>query len=377
MIRACGTSRPIPSSRRSSTGSTSFVREEVEPLDLVLGDPYDKTDERAHGDRCGRCSSRCKDQGLWAVPPRPRARRPGLRPGEAGAAERDARPLAAGRRRCSAARRPTPATPRSSPTTAPTSRRRKYLQPLLDGDDLVLLLDDRAARRRRPDAVHDPRRAATATSGSSTARSGSRPTPATPASSSSWRSPNPDVSAYQGMSMFIVPAETPGVEIIRNVGVGGEPRGPRHATATSATTDVRVPADHLLGGEGQAFVIAQTRLGGGRIHHAMRTIAHGPQGVRHDVRAGRVARRPATGTLASTADDPGEDRRQLDRDRAVPPARAAHRLADRQAQGLQAGPQGHRRGQGGDAEGATTTSPSGRCTCTARSASRTRCRSSG
>ncbi len=83
---------------------------------------------------------------------------------------------------------------------------------------------------------------------------------------------DPDVSAYQGMSMFIVPAETPGIEIIRNVGLGQE--GEEHATHGYVRyNDVRVPADHLLGGEGQAFAIAQTRLGGGRIHHAMRTIA--------------------------------------------------------------------------------------------------------
>ena len=83
------------------------------------------------------------------------------------------------------------------------------------------------------------------------------------------------------------------------------------------------------------------------------------------------AHRPA----GVAADDPGADRRQLDRDRAVPPARAAHGVADRQAPGLQAGAQGHLGGQGGDAEGVPTTSCSGRCTCTARSGSPTRCRS--
>src|SRR3546814_14090111 len=73
------------------------------------------------------------------------------------------------------------------------------------------------------------------------------------------------------MGMFVVPAETPGVEIVRNVGVGSEPEG-HGSHGYVRYTDVRVPADHLLGGEGQAFAIAQTRLGGGRIHHAMRTI---------------------------------------------------------------------------------------------------------
>jgi acyl-CoA dehydrogenase len=83
---------------------------------------------------------------------------------------------------------------------------------------------------------------------------------------------NPDVSAYKGMSMFIVPSDTPGVNIIRNVGTGQE--SSEHAShGYIRYEDVRVPADHLLGGEGNAFVIAQTRLGGGRIHHAMRTIA--------------------------------------------------------------------------------------------------------
>jgi acyl-CoA dehydrogenase len=82
---------------------------------------------------------------------------------------------------------------------------------------------------------------------------------------------DPDVPVYQGTSMFLVPTDTPGIEIIRNVGLAGEkPDEGSHAYVRY--NNVRVPADHVLGGEGQAFVIAQTRLGGGRIHHAMRTV---------------------------------------------------------------------------------------------------------
>ena len=82
---------------------------------------------------------------------------------------------------------------------------------------------------------------------------------------------NPDVSAYEGMSMFLVPADTPGVNIVRNIALSGHTED-RGSHALIHYEDVRVPDEALLGGEGQAFAIAQTRLGGGRIHHAMRTI---------------------------------------------------------------------------------------------------------
>jgi acyl-CoA dehydrogenase len=79
------------------------------------------------------------------------------------------------------------------------------------------------------------------------------------------------VSAYKGMSMFLVPAGTPGIDIVRNVGLYGEPMN-EGFHALIHYDNVRVPADALLGGEGEAFAVAQTRLGGGRIHHAMRTV---------------------------------------------------------------------------------------------------------
>ncbi len=82
---------------------------------------------------------------------------------------------------------------------------------------------------------------------------------------------DPDAPPHQRATMFVVERSTPGVEILRNVGVGQEPQG--HGTHGYVRyTDVRIPKANMLGPRGQGFAVAQTRLGGGRIHHAMRTM---------------------------------------------------------------------------------------------------------
>jgi acyl-CoA dehydrogenase len=83
---------------------------------------------------------------------------------------------------------------------------------------------------------------------------------------------DPENELVKSQSMFLVPADTPGVEIVRNVGLGYETvdeDGGSHAYIRY--NDVRVPKENLLGERGGGFAVAQTRLGGGRIHHAMRT----------------------------------------------------------------------------------------------------------
>jgi len=82
---------------------------------------------------------------------------------------------------------------------------------------------------------------------------------------------DPDAPRGKGMSMFLIPTGTPGLITERNVGLAGDPLGTGDH-ALIRYENVRVPASAMLGGENQAFAIAQTRLGGGRIHHAMRTI---------------------------------------------------------------------------------------------------------
>ncbi len=84
---------------------------------------------------------------------------------------------------------------------------------------------------------------------------------------------NPDVHPYQGASMIIVPTDTPGVDIVRDIPTMEHPVehfGQYGGHAEIIYRDVRVPYENLVGNEGDGFVLAQKRLGPGRIHHCMR-----------------------------------------------------------------------------------------------------------
>lgn len=102
-----------------------------------------------------------------------------------------------------------------------------------------------------------------------------------------------DARPHESISTLIVPAGAPGLEVLRDVGYGTA--HPTHGYVRY--TNVRVPLDHMLGEPGQGFVVAQTRLGGGRIHHAMRTIAKARKALEYMKR--RAVSRTTKGSLLS------------------------------------------------------------------------------
>jgi acyl-CoA dehydrogenase len=253
-----------------------FVRETIEPLDFVLDDPYDKSDAKAVG-IVRPLQEEVKARGLWACHLGPELGGQGY-----GQVKLALLNEILGRSRwapsvfgCQA---PDSGNAEILAHFGTPEQKDRYLKPLLDGQIVSCY------SMTEPQGGSDPTlfRVRADRDGDSWVINGEK-----------WFSSNarfasffivmavtePDAEPHRRMSMFIVPADTPGINIIRNVGVASEPpeqgsRGNvRYSHGYVRYENVRVPNDHLLGEPGAAFVIAQTRLGGGRIHHAMRTVA--------------------------------------------------------------------------------------------------------
>lgn len=282
-----------PAFQRELDWADEFVREHVEPLDLLLDDPYDKSDERAMA-IVGPLQQQVKERRLWACHLGPELGGPGY-----GQVKLALLNEILGRSRwaptvfgCQA---PDSGNAEILAHYGTPEQRERYLTPLLEGKI------SSCYSMTEPHAGSDPTlfRTRAVRDGGDWVINGEK-----------WFSSNaavasffivmvvtdPEVSPYEGMSMFLVPAGTPGLEIIRDVHVGSG--GAHSSHGYLRYRDVRVPADHLLGAEGGAFGVAQTRLGGGRIHHAMRTLAQVRRAF--DMMCERaVSRQTRHGTLGS------------------------------------------------------------------------------
>lgn len=272
----------------------AFVRAEVEPLDLVLGDPYDKRDERSQT-VVRPLQRQVQAEGLWACHLGPELGGQGY-----GQLKLALLNEVLGRSRwapsvfgCQA---PDSGNAEILAHFGTEQQKRRYLEPLLRGDITSTY------------AMTEPQAGADPALFTTRAR---RVGDAWVLDGEKWFATNarfatflivmavtdPDAELNAAMSMFIVPADAPGLEIVRNVGVGGEARD-EGTHGYLRFSGVSVPGDHLLGAVGQAFVVAQTRLAGGRIHHAMRTMAQ--LRLCMDMMCERaVSRQTRTGSLGS------------------------------------------------------------------------------
>lgn len=248
-----------------------FVREEVEPLDLLFpssGAPYDTRNAQARA-LVKPLQEQVKARGLWAchLPP------------ELGGKGYGQLKLALMNEiigRCSWA-------PTVFGCAAPDTgnaeilamfgtpeQKARYLQPLLDGDIVSTF------SMTEPQAGADPKEFTCKAwrEGDEWVIEGEK----WYSSNAKYASffivmavTNPENKPHERMSMFIVPAQTPGIVIKRNV-AGMNDAEDEGCHAYIHYDRVRVPLDAMLGKPGEGFKVAQARLGGGRIHHAMRTV---------------------------------------------------------------------------------------------------------
>jgi acyl-CoA dehydrogenase len=244
-----------------------FVREEVEPLDYVLGHPYDVRDPKRNK-LVRPLQAEVRKRKLWACHLGPELGGQGY-----GQIKLALMNEILGRSRfapivfgCQA---PDSGNAEILAHYGTPDQKKRFLQPLLDNEIVS------AFSMTEPQGGADPKVFKTKAElrGDDWVINGEK-----------WFSSNahlasflivmavtdPNAKEYERMSMFIVPKETAGVEILRNLGVGTHETEGSHAYIRYS--DVHVPKDAMLGPRGGAFVVAQTRLGGGRIHHAMRTI---------------------------------------------------------------------------------------------------------
>ena len=208
-----------PEFQRELDWMDAFVREEVEPLDLVLENPFDKSDERAM-QAVAPLQEQVRERGLWACHLGPELGGLGYGQLKLGLMNEilgrsSWAPSVFG---CQA---PDSGNAEILAYYGSDEQKKKYLQPLLDGKI------SSCYSMTEPHAGADPTLFTTSAvkDGDDWVINGEKWF----SSNARWSSflivmavTDPDVSPYQGMSMLIVPADTPGVNILRNVGIGGE-----------------------------------------------------------------------------------------------------------------------------------------------------------